>query len=297
MTAADQGTYAENLIAELDGIAAAYADILAASVIENVDPNRWAPDMVFIGFAEWDWADSDDALEAARMALLRRLRDWAPRFRLLFPHSTPTVRERLDDGIAHLERWLLRDDNRHDIPPTIREAQEKLTATVADLRSLTELLPPDDYPKRLVVDTNALVDNPDVAAYTDALGGKYVVHLLPVVLREIDDLKRAGRNDTVREGARRAERRLKGIRNHGDVRQGVCVAGDVIAKFEHIEPRSDDLPDWLDMTVPDDRLVASALLLQSEHPGSGFYVATSDINLQTKLQAVGLPYIEPPTAQ
>jgi hypothetical protein len=120
--------------------------------------------------------------------------------------------------------------------------------------------------------------------------------LLGVVLREIDDLKRAGRNDTVREGARRAERRLKGIRNHGDVRQGVCVAGDVVAKFEHIEPRSDDLPDWLDMTVPDDRLVASALLLQSEHPGSALYVATSDINLQTKLHAVGLPYIEPPTA-
>jgi hypothetical protein len=153
MTAADQGTYAENLMAELDGIAAAYADILAASVIENVDPNRWAGDFVFIGFAEWDWADSDDAMEAARMALLRRVRDWAPRFRLLFPHPTPTVRERLDDTIGHLERWLLRDDNRHDIPPTIREAQEKLTATVADLRGLTELLPPDDYLKRLVVDT------------------------------------------------------------------------------------------------------------------------------------------------
>src|SRR6476619_7270254 len=32
----------------------------------------------------------------------------------------------------------------------------------------------------------------DLAAYTDVLGGKYVVHLLPVVLREIDDLKRRG---------------------------------------------------------------------------------------------------------
>jgi hypothetical protein len=38
------------------------------------------------------------------------------------------------------------------------------------------------------------------------------------------------------------------------VRKGVRVAGEVIAKFEHTEPRSDDLPGWLDMDVPDDRL-------------------------------------------
>jgi hypothetical protein len=65
--------------------------------------------------------------------------------------------------------------------------------------------------------------------------------------------------------------------------------------FEHIEPRNDRLPSWLDLTVPDDRFVASTLLLQSEHPGSALHVATSDINLQTKLAAVGLPFLELPT--
>jgi hypothetical protein len=42
-------TYAQNVVSELDGVAAAYADILAASDIENVDPNRWA-DGTGIGF-------------------------------------------------------------------------------------------------------------------------------------------------------------------------------------------------------------------------------------------------------
>jgi predicted ribonuclease YlaK len=51
---------------------------------------------------------------------------------------------------------------------------------------------------------------------------------------------------------------------------------------------------WLDLEVPDDRFVASTLLLQSRHPGSAVYVATRDINLQTKLAAVGLPFIEAP---
>ena len=121
------------------------------------------------------------------MALLRRVRDWAPRFLLLFPHPTPVVKKRLKGGIKHLESWLVRDGKGHDIPSTIAEAQEMLTATVADLRGLIDLLPSDDYVKRLVVDTNALIDNPDLAAYTGGLGGKYVVHLVPVVLREIDD--------------------------------------------------------------------------------------------------------------
>lgn len=119
-----------------------------------------------------------------------------------------------------------------------------------------------------------------------------MTQLLPVVLRENHDHKRAGRSEALRDAAKRADRRLKGLRTNGDVTQGVRVAGDVHAVFEYIEPTSDALPDWLGLTVPDDRFVASTLLLQSWHPGSAWYVATNDINLQTKLAAVALPFIE-----
>lgn len=112
-----------------------------------------------------------------------------------------------------------------------------------------------------------------------------MVHLLPVALREIEDIKRAGKTEQLREAARRADRRLKGLRDNGDVLSGVRVAGEVRAVFEHVEPRDDGLPSWLDLTVPDDRFAASSLLLQSQHPGSALYVATSDMNLQTKLAA------------
>ncbi|MEV0717079.1 PIN domain-containing protein [Asanoa sp. NPDC050611] len=169
-----------------------------------------------------------------------------------------------------------------------------INADVADLRSLAGLLPTDEYAARLVVDTNTLIDNPDLAAHVGALGGRYIAHLLPVVLRELDDLKRAGRSQDLREAANRADRRLTGLRTNGDVRTGVRVAGDVYAVFEHIEPKADQLPSWLDLAVPDDRFVASTLLLQSKHPGSALYAATSDINLQTKLAAVGLAFVELP---
>lgn len=294
---APRPTYAQNLVTELDAITTSYLTILGDSAVKYVNPNRRDSGYFVFGAPDWGWVDSDSALQASRMALLQKVRNWVPRFRLLFPHPTPEVSDCLDTNTAHLERWLVRDDDWDStVPSTIDKAQESIRAAATHLGNLVELLPPDDYAVRLVVDTNALIDNPDLAAYVGELGNKYVAHLMPVVLREIDELKRGGRNEVLRENAKRAERRLKGIRNNGDVTTGVRVEGDIIAKFEHAEPRSDDLPNWLDMAVPDDRLVASALLLQSEHPGSALYVATSDINMQTKLAAVGLPYVEPPEA-
>jgi hypothetical protein len=286
-------TYLDRLLSELGEIHTSYAKVLADSAIVNIDPNRYPGGGVFIGFPEWGWAKSNAALETSRMALLRRVRDWKPRFRLLFPHPTPTVSERLDEHIGRLERWLVREGGEH-IPSTVEKAAEMIDADIADLRALAELFPADEYATRLTVDTNTLIDNPDLAAHVGTLGRRYVAHLLPVVLREIDDLKRAGRTQELREAAQRADRRLKGLRTNGDVRVGVRVAGDVYAVFEHVEPRDDRLPSWLDLTVPDDRFVASSLLLQSEHPGSALYVATSDINLQTKLSAVRLPFVELP---
>ncbi|MBE8519284.1 hypothetical protein ILP97_17500 [Amycolatopsis sp. H6(2020)] len=286
--------YARRLLAELADIHAAFAEILSAPEIINVDPNRPDSGVLFIGHATWGWAPSPDPLEADRMALLRRVRDWEPRYRLLFPHPTPTVRGRLDASFDLLESWLVRTGGAHDVPPTMDAAVRQLRETVDGLGGLINLLPADEYATRLTVDTNTLIDNPDVAAHVGTLGGKYMVHLLPVVLREIDDLKRGGKTQDLREAAKRAERRLKGLRNNGNIQAGVRVAGDVWAVFEHIEPKNDRLPSWLDLTVPDDRFVASTLLLQSDHPGSALYVATGDINMQTKLAAVGLPYVELP---
>src|ERR1700735_444542 len=182
----------------------------------------------------------------------------------------------------------------HSIPPAMGKAAEMIEADVADLRELAQLLPPDEYAVRLAVDTNTLIDNPDLAVHTGTLGKRYMAHLLPVVLRGIDDLKRVGKTKQLREAAQRAERRLKGLRDNGDVLSGVRVAGEVYAVFEHVEPKDDRLPSWLELTVPDNRSPASSLLLQAEHPGSALYVATGDMNLQTKLAAIGLPFIELP---
>ncbi|MFC5799310.1 PIN domain-containing protein [Streptomyces formicae] len=286
-------TYLDRLFEDLDLIEADFLAILADSQIRNVDPNRRSDGFVHIGAAKWGWVPSNSEIEARRMELLGRVRDWEPLFRLLFPHPTPEVTKRLDGALALLQRWLERPRDK-TVPATIDGAVDKVKKAVAALRELGELLPADDWPVRVAVDTNMLLDDPDVAVYTSVLGRRYMVHLLPVVLRELDDKKLSGRTPDLREAAKKADRRLKGLRTNGNVLRGVKVAGDVHAVFEHIEPKGDKLPNWLDLDVPDDRLVASTLLLQSRHPGSAIYVATRDINLQTKLAAVGLPFIEAP---
>jgi hypothetical protein len=287
--------YIDSLLEELDAIEASYVDVLEASAVDNIDPNRGlGSGIVFIGYPTSGWARSDAPGEAARMKLLGQVRDFRPRFELLFPHPTPEVAARHTGALDLMERWLERPGGDYTVPSTIPAAIKTLRENVAVLRDARTLLPTDPIPVRLVVDTNTLIDDPDLTVYAGQIGPRYRVHLLPVVLRELDDHKRAHRNPDVREAARRADRRLKGLRDNGDVRAGVRVAGEISAVFEHIEPRDDGLPSWLDLTVPDDRFLASVLLLQSAHPGSALFVATGDLNLQTKLSVVRLPFIELP---
>ncbi|MFF2136372.1 PIN domain-containing protein [Streptomyces sp. NPDC058193] len=89
-----------------------------------------------------------------------------------------------------------------------------------------------------MVDTNVLLDDPDVAIHAPLLGKRYMVHLMPAVLRELDDHKRAGRNPDIRDAAQKADRRLKGARTNGDMRRGVRVAGEVHAVSSTLNPRA-----------------------------------------------------------
>lgn len=280
-------SYRDRLLGELDGLAEQYTTLLNASTI---GAHNW--DSGFIGFPHYYWVDSSPALQSVRMDLLACVRDLEPRIRLLFPHPTPEVSSALKDSFGLLRRWAKRGRGDHSIPRSIEQAIATMLQSLTDLKTLAEMLPDDEWPKRLVVDTNTLIDNPDLAAHTSTLGPRYMVHVLPVVLGELDDLKRAGRTPELRDAAKKADRRLKALRDNGDVRVGSRVQGNIHAVFEHVEPRDDGLPSWLNLDVPDDRLVASSLLLQSSRPGSTVYVATGDLNLQNKLAVVGLPFVE-----
>lgn len=292
-------SYCEQLGHDLDDIESLMLELLDHSTILNVDPNRGQSDVFFVGAAIWGWARSDDVQTRLQMRGVERYGEWFSRFRLLFRTPTPEVRRRIKHGDEFARRWFERGHNDHSIPRDIPTAKATAQKEFEGLRSLLAIACSDAAaPPALIAvpDTNALIDNPDLASYGQRLGQtEYQVRLVPTVLGELDELKRSGRTEQARDGARRADRMLKGLRDRGDVRSGVPVTKSVSAIFDVAEPRFDDLPAWLDPTVPDDRLVASALLLQASDPSTAVVLVTSDLNLQNKAAAVGLPHIEPPT--
>jgi hypothetical protein len=113
--------YVERLLGELVEIADTFVAVLESSATRNIDPNRGGGDIAFIGYPSWGWAPSTQELEATRMSLLARVRDFRPRFELLFPHPTPEFTKRHGESLDRLERWLVRDRGDHSVPATFRQ--------------------------------------------------------------------------------------------------------------------------------------------------------------------------------
>ena len=285
----------ERLRAELDDIEGIALDILDRSTIRSID-NEY-DGIVVITAAEREWAPSDPALAADRMAALGRWRPLLGRLEKLFPHPTPQVTSTLEEAGGLGTRWLERpEDYDYDIPPTTTEAQRLLSDRFRALRGLVDLAAGGgDGPLRLVPDTNAVIGNPDLASYSRAVATTtFDVHLVPTVLRELDQLKDRSPSPDVRQKAQDFIRRLKGLRDKGSLATGVTLTKTIAVRAEPREIDARAQLDWLDPTVPDDRILGCALELQLRYPSSAIVLITSDLNLQNKADAAGVPYAETP---
>lgn len=287
-------SFSDQLGAQLDAIAAEYDHLLDRSAIRNVDPNRSSSDFYFVDAPSWGWVP-DQALDGERTDLLQRFDDWYHRFRLLHRRALPETDKAIADATSLLRRWLERPRDR-TIPPTIDLARSTIREQVTTLRRLLTLgTTGKDGEMVLVPDTNALMHNPDVAAYADVLGrAAYTVVLVPTVIRELDDLKDRGRTSDIRDQASRVVKRIKGFRDRGRLPDGVKVAGQVNLRAEAREVQAPSVLEWLDPAVPDDRIIAAALDIQASAAAAIVVLATRDLNLQTKADVVGLPFVEPP---
>lgn len=284
---------AQRLHAELDQLEDRVLDVVARSGISAFD----AYGGMLITAARYQWTPSDRLLTADRMRVLTEMRQSMDRLRGLFPHPTPQVRSTLKDAAGLVERWLERPSaHDDDLPATVAEAQQVVQDQIGALRELVELAAGEESgPLRLIPDTNSLLRNPDLATYHRAVGTSgYDVHIVPTVLRELDQIKDRGASPEVRDKAQAFVRRLKGLRDKGSLAAGVALTRAVTIRAEprDIDPR--ELLDWLDPTVPDDRILGSALELQRRHPGAPVVLVTSDLNLQNKADAAGVPYAETP---
>lgn len=293
--------YSDRLGEQLDKLAARFDELLDASTIVADTLNEPRSSLVFLDAAPWQWGPSSPEANLLRMQVKGDYTDWYQRLHLLFPHPTPEVASELSDLDSFIRGWLDRDAiSDFSVPATVAEAKTVAAQRFSRFRALLAMVAASGRSRlRLIPDANSVVNNPDLATYGRPFGGQgFTIHLVPTVLAELDKIKDQGKTQELRDKVRGFNRRLKGLRDQGNLADGVALTKTISVRAEAREPNVRETLDWLDPAVPDDRIAAAALRLQSDHPGDTVVLVTSDLGLQTKADAIGLPYEEtPPTTK
>lgn len=130
-----------------------------------------------------------------------------------------------------------------------------------------------------LLDTNVLLHD---ATVLDAFDEHHII-LTVDVLEELDRFKRE--NDERGRNARHVIRTIDDLRSKGNLREGVPLeAGGRL--FVLVDDYVDELPTGMDGTIPDNRILASALFLTSN--GVDVTFVTKDINARVKGDALGV---------
>lgn len=282
-------SFINQLLLELDVIELELNALLDISAIQN---QNWGARIVA---PPYGWAPSDDAQSVARMALRKRFTPWRERVAMLEGAATPELAHDLTESLEIVRELFDRDGLAWGIPASIAEAKSRALTEVERARRALQLLGAVGLGGvHVVPDTSALMRQPELETYGTAVGADAAtIHLVPTVLGEIDNLKDQGRTPEVREKAMKLSTRIKGLRDRGRLTEGVTVAGKIMAIADPRDPSFEHLPAWLDRTTPDDRVLASALVLQAANPNSVVWLVAADINIQNKAEVCGLPYAEP----
>ena len=137
-------------------------------------------------------------------------------------------------------------------------------------------------PKHFVIDTNVLLHNPEaISSFSD----NYVV--IPMtVIEELDNFKR--HTDELGRNARHVIRQLDKLRSRGTLKNGVIMENGGVLKIT-IEKR-DLIGTYMDMSVPDNRILAVAKSLQDQNEQVIF--VSKDINSRLKADALGIEVMD-----
>jgi hypothetical protein len=290
--------FAARLSDELAELLNLLDELLDGSAIVNVDPNDDDDSPFFyVGFPNWGWKADGDVQTQRRLELIATWVRWRQLFDLLFADPPPDVAERIDEGARLVDDWIRRPGGDHSIPASIPEAKARLRERTTDLLELLAMKAASGAGVIAIPDTNALILSPAVEAYGSALGtDEYEVHLVPTVVSELDRLKVEGRTPELRDKVHAVLRRIKGLRDRGTLADGVTVTRTVRLLSQAREPDFARMPGWLDPANNDDRILAAALEIQGRRSAATVVLVSGDLNLQTKADAAGMPYVEPPTA-
>lgn len=283
----------ERLRQQLQLIENQMIELLDASTIDEF---RNDPDSMVVWVRpSYFWGNTNEDQKRLQLQLLKSYSIWLEHFEHLFLCASQEIKKQVKNTDNFVINWIEKKSD-WSIPATIQEAKLAFKEKIQVFYQLLQLLDTSNQAEIVLVpDTNSLIMAPDVSQYSTVVGqAKYTIVIVPTVLDELDKLKRDHRDKDFREKVVSVIRRLKGLREQGSLLKGVTVHKSVTVKMLAQEPSFIKTLSWLDPINNDDRIIATVLEIQREHPSAAVILVTSDLNLQNKAEMANLPFREPP---
>jgi hypothetical protein len=172
--------------------------------------------------------------------------------------------------------------------------ENAIRALDQQLKMLEEAYEPSPNEYIYIPDTNALLINTNLEAWSFDDVESFTLVILPTVLSELDKLKIDGKKEGLRDKANTLIKRIKEYIRRGDISEGVKLTGKNKIRSIAIEPNFDNTLPWLDPDNKDDRIIAAYFEVVREHPKSNVVLVTADINMQNKAAFASMNFEEPP---
>jgi hypothetical protein len=239
------------------------------------------------------WGEVNAHQRSAQLAIKRDFDGWIELLKIAVKGAPEDVMQELQTAEENFRIWIELDSN-WSLTPHPTQNEQKLCGDVRKFEEILSILDANATSGVILVpDTNAIIKEPDPAKYRATVAANdFTFLLLPTILSELDSLKNLHKNPDFRDKAEKVVTRIKGWRKQGSQSGGVTVDGTIIVKAAHSEPDMESTLSWLDADVPDDRIIASLLEIQSANPTCRVVLVTGDINLQNKADAASVEHIE-----
>ena len=277
---------AARLQSDLYSITEKAADLIRDMPIEYVD--RTGGVVVY-----YSWGQASPEQCNAQLAIKRDYEKWFEILRSVFRTPTNDLNRRIEEAGQKFLRWIELNPN-WTISPDHAANEKQLRDDAERFVKLLKILTAGPVSEIiLILDTNAIVREPDPTYYKDIAGDdSFVFLLLPTVLAELDKLKNNHRNPDFREKINKVITRIKGWRNQGKLLDGITVNKTITVRATASEPDMKCTITWLDEHNRDDRIIATVLEIQSDHPAARVVLITGDVNLSNKANVARIEWAD-----
>lgn len=168
---------------------------------------------------------------------------------------------------------------------------QKVKVHAAEFEKHFKILSTESLRLCLLPDTNVFVCLPDVSKYRKFIDNceNYDVFLLPTVYEELDKQKSQDRPASYKQKLTQTRKMFKNYASRGKLFEKVKVEGDIYFGVEPHNPVFTESLSWLDPNHMDDRLLASAINFQIQHPDLKVVLLTADMGPYIKSEFLRFP--------